>query len=365
MKINTMISNSQRNFTAEAQALGSAATTRRGAIRYLLTHRAADRASALRGLRDLRRRVNVLRADGTYGPADHIPAAFYGPGSSDEWRKQRAARRAHPEAKRARSDAAFRRRFLARLRREERRLVADPGGNPDAAYRRLKDIAQERAVATGRPMQPVPPRSWMTRDEINARVYKTALQAGLSDDWDGTSYCDDRRDHFCLTVIDSARAPAYHAAPGTCIGLVRQKRRRVYARRSQFRRSDRADYFVVGRNENGNPYLHQVPATAAGSLAEAMDWIWQGAEIIARQGDVGVAASPLKHIAGEEADVDVFGGHSRHRFLGEVYRNGSLHVRSGFLYHTGGQHPTIYLDGSCWRRIVIGRRSERSMSTAD
>jgi len=358
-----MISLKNRNLVAEAQALGSSANTLRGAIRYL-----ADQHYSPVYKRGLYGRTYVDTRRGRRKIAR--PAAM----SSFEWRQNekarawkdaQAARRANPEAKRARDDAAFRRNFLARLRREEKRLVANPGPDTETAYTRLERIAEERAIATGSAVKAVPQRAWMTPAERTDRVHSMALNAGLADDWDGSSYCDDRGDHFCLTVLDSAEAPAYHAAPGTVIGLVEQRRRRVYAKRSDWRKSDRSDFFVVGQNENGNAFLHQIPHTAAGSLAEAMNWIWSGAEIIARQGDVALAPSSLKRVDGEDGDVDVIGGHGRHRFIGEIYRNGSLHVRSGFLYHTAGQHPTIYLDGSCWRRIVIGRRSERRMSTAD
>lgn len=148
------------------------------------------------------------------------------------------------------------------------------------------------------------------------------------------------------------------------LGLARQTRKRVYAHSSDWRFSERTDSFVVGENENGNPFLHQVPNHIV-SLQEAWAWIWREAQIIARQGDIGIASSPLKHKEGEEDDIAVGGGHSRHRFIGEIYQNGSLHVRSGFLVHTAGQHPPVYLDGSCWRRIVLARRSEVGMSSRD
>ena len=151
---------------------------------------------------------------------------------------------------------------------------------------------------------------------------------------------------------------------GNLIGLIRHTRRRVYGRSSTYRKSDRADVYVVGRNENGQPYRHQVSSRIA-NLADAWAWIWGGAEIVARQGDVALAASRLSPTTrGEEADVDVV-GHSRHRFLGEVYQNGHLSVRGGFLYHTGEQHPTIPVPRDRWLRVVVGRRSERALSSQD
>jgi hypothetical protein len=359
MTSNPMTSNSRRCFVAEAQMLGSTATTRRGAIRYLIDQFYRPTYG--------RQIIKVRRGSRIQGQAPWTLTKWQRPDytDADAWKIAQARRRATPEARRARHDAAFRRKFLARLRREEKRLVADPGANPETAYSRLQQISLCRAIATGRPVTMVPKRAWMTHGEIRDRVHTLALCAGLEDDWNGSSYCDGRGDHFCLTVKDAAQAPFYHAAPGTVIGLVEQKRRRIYAKRSDYRMCGRSDYFVVGENENGTAFLHQIPHTVGGSLTEAMGWIWQGAEIVARQGDIGIAPSSLKTVDGEEMDIALGRGHSRHRFIGEVYVNGAVHVRSGFLVHTANQHPSIYLDASCWRRIVIGRRSERRMSTSD
>lgn len=345
------ISITERNLIAEAQAAGSSATTRRGAIRYLVAsyhrqpawHKADRRRPALNGMAALSQRL-------------HFRRDYY-------WEHGERRRTANPEAKRARADATFRRAYLARLRREERRLSDTTPANADAAYARLEAIATERAIATGKQPGRVPTRTWMTRDEARELVAGIATDAGLRDDWDGHSWCDGRGDYHALTVLDYSSDPGYIIGAGRLIGLVDQTRRRIYAKSSQFRRSDRSDKFLVGRNENGNPFAHQVPSAIA-SVAEAWNWIWGGAAIVARQGDIGLAPSNIKRVEGDEDDCPVAGGHSRHRFIGETHQNGSLHVRHGFLYHEGEQHPTIYV-GSEWMRVVVARRSERAMSTRD
>jgi hypothetical protein len=179
----------------------------------------------------------------------------------------------------------------------------------------------------------------------------------------GHRWGSDEHDVLVLDIVHQPSVLARFMAPGKYIAIVCDERTRKYANSSRFRSSTRADHFLVGRNENGNAYAHQVPNTI-NTVAQAWEWIWSGTKIEERQGDVGIAPSLLKHVEGEETDIDVIGGHSRHRFIGEIHQNGSLHVRNGFLYHTADQHPTIYVGGE-WKRIVVGRRSQIGMSSAD
>lgn len=193
-------------------------------------------------------------------------------------------------------------------------------------------------------------------------AFDLAMEAGLEHDFDATS---GRGDHFNTGVFDIVRKKRdlknYHTA-GMLV-LAKEGRTRVYAKSSQWRSSERTDTYLIGRNENGNPFRHQVPNTIT-SVAAAWEWIWGGADIEARQGDVGIAPSSFKHVSGEDDDIDVIGGHSSHRFIGEVYRNGSIHVRNGFLYHETDQHPALYI-GNEWKRIVVGRRSQVGLSSRD
>lgn len=172
-------------------------------------------------------------------------------------------------------------------------------------------------------------------------------------------------DTHSVDVIDIIHQPKqlekYHAS-GKYLAIVTDERTRKYANSCTWGPSTRTDVFLIGENENGNAFAHQLP-NKIGTVKAAYAWIWGEAKVEQRQGDIGLSPSSLKHVEGEYVDIDVV-GHSRHRFIGEVYVNGSMHVRNGFLYHTGEQHPTIYVD-STWRRIVVGRRSQIGMSSAD
>lgn len=168
---------------------------------------------------------------------------------------------------------------------------------------------------------------------------------------------------FIKESIYKKRDMKKYFATGDFLALISRSRTREYAKSCMWKSSSRVDYFIIGQNENGNSFIHQVPNTV-NSLKEAYEWIWKGNKIIYRQGDIGLCESNLKKAKGEENDIDVL-GHSRHRFIGEVRVNGSIHVKNGFLYHTGEQHPTIYLDSSKWYRVVEARRSEIGMSSAD
>lgn len=353
MSLTTLNSNKIRDFIAEAAEYKSTATTKKGAIRYLIKHhkRIARERKYARG-------VNLNEPHERYYHRESREPAY---------RNKIAARKADPDAKRARDDKHFRKNYAARLRRQERSLmqIEDDSiylSEIDAAMKELKKISLLRAIA-GIKSKPLS-RPWRSQEEAQWDLIDLAEKAGLRDTGNSTG----RGDHFELRAVDVAFGPRslkrYYAV-GEVVGVVCQTRTRVYAKSSDFKQSIRRDYFLVGTNENGRPYRHQLPRHM--QLGEATSWIWSNADIIARQGDVAVAYCHLKHAEGEFMDTPVAGGHSRHRFIGDVHfaKNGAIYVKNGFMVHTGDQHPTIYLDGSCWRRIIIARRSERGMSSSD
>ncbi len=134
-----------------AQAAGSRTTTLRGAVRYL--HSAA--ITYTRPAAGPRNRV--------VGQIAAMPSVR--PLTAAEYREAERRRTEHPEAKRARNDADFRRAYLAGLRREERRLCAAPTGGTLVAWSeslrrttdRLREIATARSIATGRAATPATP----------------------------------------------------------------------------------------------------------------------------------------------------------------------------------------------------------------
>lgn len=358
MSLTTLNSNKIRDFIAEAAEYKSTATTKKGAIRYLIKHHKRIARERKWEFKRSVRGVNLnLPYEQNYHRENREPA----------YRNKIAARKADPDAKRARDDKQFRKNYAARLRRQEHSLmkINDDSiylSEIDAAMKELNEIYRLRAIA-GIKSKPLS-RPWRSRKEAQWDLIDLAEKTGLRDTGNSTG----RGDHFELYVVDVAfgsRSLKRYYAVGEVVGVVCQTRTRVYAKSSDFKQSIRRDYFLVGTNENGRPYRHQLPRHM--QLGEVTSWIWSNADIIARQGDVAVAGCNLKYIEGEFMDTPVAGGHSRHRFIGDVHfaKNGNIFVKSGFLIHTGNQHPPIYLDGSCWRRIIIARRSERGMSSSD
>lgn len=134
---------------AAAQSLGSTATTVRGVVKYL------------RGLRyqhDLRRWL--------------CPATYV---DKWQWRHTVAVRQADPDAKRARNDAAFRRRYLAQLIRREQRALAcnlatlagvlDMIDTTTARKQELAEAARLREIVCGKPaLKSLPPLPLSVRE---------------------------------------------------------------------------------------------------------------------------------------------------------------------------------------------------------
>lgn len=112
-----------RDWTALAERLGSTAKTQRGAIRYL-----ANRVNRSW----LRRHL--------------FPAANSTPPT--EWRLAEECRTRNPDAKRARDDREFRRKFLARLRRSEAKLTSYDSTTLVGVLHRI-DTDQSRRKAWG------------------------------------------------------------------------------------------------------------------------------------------------------------------------------------------------------------------------
>ncbi len=195
----------------------------------------------------------------------------------------------------------------------------------------------------------------------DTRFFDLCLRAGLDHDEHGSGM---RGDYHQLKIIERCHKSdlgRYHAS-GDNLGLVEQSRKRTYAKSSNWGPSWRKDRFLVGENENGTPFVHQVPNNIT-SIDWAINWIWRGAEIIARHGDVGLAkAAAVKHVAGE--NVENFPLHDNHLFTGEIYKNGALYIKNGALFHGKEQHPDVTV-GPEWVRVVIGRRSSVGMSSMD
>jgi len=192
-----------------------------------------------------------------------------------------------------------------------------------------------------------------------AIIINAAKEAGLEDGISGS-------DSFELSILDCCRGAkklASYNATGDFLAVVAQSRERTYSTsymRRYGRGSNRTDVFLVGRNENGNAFAHQLPCSVE-KICDAVSWVWRGAAIEQRQGDIAIAQCNLKNVEGEEMDIRIVDSHFVH---GEIRQNGSLYARNAFIYHEKDQHPYMYI-GSEWKRIVIARRSKRNMSSSD
>lgn len=191
-----------------------------------------------------------------------------------------------------------------------------------------------------------------------------AQKAGLHHDEHG-GY--NRGDYHTLIVQDVVSdkkilKPLFSA--GNILALVEDSRERVYSKKymASFGGGHRSDNYLVGTNENGVPFAHGV-SKACGSVAQAVAWIWGGATITARHGDVAIAPSTLSEKTQGEMVTDVT-IHDAHHFTGEMHKNGSVHVRNGTLHHIKNQHPDVVI-GSEWQRIVIAKRAVAPSSSRD
>lgn len=321
-----------------AQEIGSKATTQKGAVRFLLKWK-----------KDNPRGNKIIPGIKHFN--------IY------SWKFDREERKSFPKVKRAKHDKTFRKSYLSKINRKIKRLVARPGNTQsdyDKSHAAIEQWLKIKHMITGKEHD-IPQRNWMATTEANLIARQIAVKSGLQVGQVNSS------DTHSIFIIESLWQPndlaKYHAV-GPVLALVENKRIREYAKSSDFKYSTRSDYYLIGYNENGNAFRHQVSRHCE-TVNEAVKWIFGTDELIARQGDIAVVASKLKNKEGEERQINIGSGHSRHVFIGEVYVNGSIHVRSGFLVHTGNQHPSVYIDGSQWVRLVAGKESEIGNSSRD
>lgn len=140
--------------------------------------------------------------------------------------------------------------------------------------------------------------------------------------------------------------------------------------------SVRKSYFMIGYNENGNPFAHAIssgvvhgaikrdPAPES-PVRAAQAWIWGIDEsklpAVLRNGDVALvpAKCPQKEVAvysGGEYRVDDGVASDHHLIADEVRANGAIYAKNPTIYHRKGQHPAAHGEG--WFKVVVGRRAD-------
>ena len=141
---------------AQAAQLGSTATTLRGAIKYLRSHR---QSASLPGLHYITLRKRCLRnpeQSKCYAVACYRQTNWT---ARRDWLARSDDRKSKPDAKRARDDKQFRRQYLRQLRAEEKRLVRETNtlSGITSSWDRLsqtrvslKSVADSREIACGK-----------------------------------------------------------------------------------------------------------------------------------------------------------------------------------------------------------------------
>ncbi len=150
----------------------------------------------------------------------------------------------------------------------------------------------------------------------------------------------------------------------------------------------RKDYFLCGRNENGNAFAHPVPSvarssralgSAEGGVLRSLAWIWGCAEDevdeIVRNGDVAfvpVASAPAEAVELPGTIEIVLAG--SHRLSGQILlavgdKGGRTYYvrRQAKLEHVKRQHRTARIRGGYYR-VAVGHRATTwsfSAPTAD
>ncbi|MGD9162572.1 MAG: hypothetical protein PVG39_29460 [Desulfobacteraceae bacterium] len=135
----------------------------------------------------------------------------------------------------------------------------------------------------------------------------------------------------------------------------------------------RKTYFLIGHNENGNPFAHPVSAhkihaairrnpSIESPVRAAQAWIWGIEEFdldrVLRNGDT--ALIPITNPPGSTQDITPASGmlrvvDSHWLYSRNIRSNGTIYAKNPTLRHFKGQHPTVR--GKGWYRVMIGNRA--------
>jgi len=133
----------------------------------------------------------------------------------------------------------------------------------------------------------------------------------------------------------------------------------------------RKSYFLIGYNENGNPFAHSIPAATVHAAIKrdpspdspvkaAQAWIWKINEDqlphILRNGDVALIPAtkvPRNNITIETGMKRIVDSHWI--YSKEIRINGATYALNPTLRHLKGQHPTQ--KGKGWYKIMVADRA--------
>ncbi len=125
------------------------------------------------------------------------------------------------------------------------------------------------------------------RDERDAPFLELAAEQGIrSEDARRSSGRGDRVHVRVADVVayPASALPPYFDRGGAGLALINRTRTRYYR---DWKPSSRTEVYLVGRDDDGRAFAHGVAGTCF-SVRDAVTWIWNGATVLARQGDVGI-----------------------------------------------------------------------------
>jgi len=156
----------------------------------------------------------------------------------------------------------------------------------------------------------------------------------------------------------------YHAT-GKVLILAKVLRSRSYSKSSKWYPSRREDKYLVGYNESGSKFAHQV-SDSCNSIGTAIRWIWNLGPLdslknLTRQGDVAVFK--IEEKCKKFKEVTNYQIIDSHFCDGKISRRGNqFYISDGKIYHKKNQHPEIIIPKDFWYKIKIGRRSTKGMT---
>ncbi len=163
-------------------------------------------------------------------------------------------------------------------------LRVKPGQREQA----LALLARARVPRPQRILHPMRRRAERYAEWCRQKGLRLAALAGYEPDEHGSGF---RGDYWTIQVLDfqppwKTAAPPYHDMGGDGMALIAVTRTRNYAKSWAYGPSRATAYFIVGRNEVGTYFAH--PVADSKSLADALAWMWQGFDVVERQGDIAI-----------------------------------------------------------------------------
>lgn len=209
-------------------------------------------------------------------------------------------------------------------------------------------------------------KKWLKTPEgkqkvLENKIKKLAREAAFRADEHGAYRSGDDVYINVLDSVNTARDKKKYFVSGEFLALIKLTRVRTYSKQytRQFGTGKRYDYYLIGENETGTIFAHQVYDNIE-NIKDALDWVWEENKFTARHGDIAITpAEPYhrKNILQVENEPIV----DAHVFTGEMIKNGSIYVKNGILKHLKNQHPDVIVPDQ-WHKVIIAKRHHKISS---